>query len=87
MALLLIALPVHAQWKTETFAVTEGWTAIYPLVDASDEDLDTLLLSETDIEEVWRWNSWLMAVRGSSPFRKASIIRSAIGSPVASPKM
>ena len=56
LAFLFLTLPVSAQWKSESFSVKRGWTAIFPLVDASDVTLDELLASHPDIEEVWRWN-------------------------------
>lgn len=55
-ALFLVATPaLHAEWRTENFALKQGWNAIYPLVDASHTELDFLLAAYPDIQEVWRW--------------------------------
>jgi len=56
VALGFAANPVSAQWLTESHPLKGGWNAIYPFVDASDVTLDTLLASESQIEEIWRWN-------------------------------
>lgn len=54
--LLPVLTPVlHAEWRTESFALKQGWNAIYPLVDASHTTLDAMLAAHPDIQEVWRW--------------------------------
>lgn len=56
---LLAAAPnVQAQWLTQTFALTNGWNAVFLHVDASHTTLDAMVGSDikNPILEVWRWN-------------------------------
>jgi len=48
--------PLSAQWVTESHPVKAGWNAIYLFVDASDVTIDTLLISEPNVEQIWRWD-------------------------------
>lgn len=58
--LLLVALvstiPLHAQWKTETYALRGGWNAIYLHGDASYATPADLFRNYSTVVEVWRWN-------------------------------
>lgn len=48
---------ISAQWTTETFELSSGWSAVYLHVDASHETLNTLVGADPDnpIEEIWLW--------------------------------
>ena len=46
--------PANAQWKTEIFALEEGWNAIYTHIDATHATIEELTQGVA-IEEVWRW--------------------------------
>lgn len=54
-SLLLLLASVEAKWKSEFYSLKAGWNSIYLFVDASYTDIDTLLTSYPQIEEVWRW--------------------------------
>lgn len=55
--LLLLALPVQAQWLTQSFSLGNTWNAIYTHVDASHATLDELIAGDASnpIQEVWMW--------------------------------
>ncbi len=57
-ALLLAALPasLHAQWKTETYALKGGWNAIWLHGDATHATPAELFAAYPSVLEVWRWN-------------------------------
>ncbi len=58
-SLMLSALPLRAQWLTQTIGLKQGWNAVYLHVDASYETLHNLVgagaLIPTPIAEVWMW--------------------------------
>ena len=56
VAILAAGLPLHAQWKTETYALKGGWNAIYLHGDASYATPAQLFQNYPTILEVWRWN-------------------------------
>ncbi|MFT6864133.1 MAG: hypothetical protein ACJAVK_002695 [Akkermansiaceae bacterium] len=45
----------NAQYRTESWDLKPGWTAIYLNVDTGSESLDTLLAANPDITDVWQW--------------------------------
>lgn len=47
---------LHAQWKTETYALRGGWNAIYLHGDASHTTPTELFRNYPTVLEVWRWN-------------------------------
>lgn len=51
-----LATSGSAQWATESYDLKPGWSAIWMSIDASHEDINTLLAGQPDIEEVWQWN-------------------------------
>lgn len=53
---LAATLPLHAQWKTETYVLREGWNAIYLHGDASWTTPSELFRDYPAVKEVWRWN-------------------------------
>lgn len=53
---MLVASPLHAQWKTETYQLKGGWTAIYLHGDASYTTPAQLFENYPTVLEVWRWN-------------------------------
>jgi hypothetical protein len=54
---MLLAAPVlHAQWKTETYNLKGGWTAIYLHGDASHVTPAELFKNRPEVLQVWRWN-------------------------------
>jgi hypothetical protein len=52
----LLRVVSYAQWTTETYSVVAGWNAIWVAHDLSHTTIDSALQTNTDIEEVWRWN-------------------------------
>ena len=56
---LLVALPAHAQWKTQNQVLAPGWNAVYLFVDASSQSLDTLVgfNAGCPIDQVWQWKT------------------------------
>ena len=54
----VLAFPnaLHAQWKTETYALKGGWNGIYLHGDASHTTPATLFQNYPTVLEVWRWN-------------------------------
>lgn len=57
LAGLLAAAPAaHAQWKTETYALKGGWTAIWLHGDATHATPAQLFAAYPTVLEVWRWN-------------------------------
>src|SRR5688500_13152219 len=56
--LIALAPALSAQWLTQSFALTNGWNAIYLHVDASHTSLNAAVASDAGnpILEVWRWN-------------------------------
>jgi|GEM_PF-832271 len=57
-ALLFAAAPaaLHAQWKTETYALKGGWNAIWLHGDATHATPAELFAAYPDVLEIWRWN-------------------------------
>lgn len=57
LLMLPAGLPLHAQWRTETFQLKAGWNAVYLHVDASHQTLDELVGADVDnpILEIWKW--------------------------------
>ena len=57
-ALLFAAAPaaLHAQWKTETYALKGGWNAIWLHGDATHATPAQLFAAYPTVLEVWRWN-------------------------------
>lgn len=55
LSLLLSVAPAVAQYRTESWLLEPGWTAIYLNVDTGLETLDTLLAGYPDITDVWQW--------------------------------
>ena len=55
--LLAAALPVRAQWVTQSFTLKAGWNAVFLNVDASHDTLENLVAADSNnpILEVWRW--------------------------------
>lgn len=54
---MLVAAPaLHAQWKTETYNLKGGWTAIYLHGDASHVTPAELFKNRPEVLQVWRWN-------------------------------
>jgi len=55
-----LALPVQAQWVTQTLQLKQGWNAVFLHVDATHATLEQLIGASapivTPIEQVWRWN-------------------------------
>ena len=47
---------LHAQWKTETYSLKGGWTAIYLHGDATHATPAELFAAYPNVLEVWRWN-------------------------------
>jgi hypothetical protein len=56
VALALLAPAARAQWQTTTYTLKGGWNAIYLHGEATYASIDNLLLNETNIRSVWRWN-------------------------------
>lgn len=54
--LALSPAALHAQWKTETYALKGGWTAIWLHGDASHTTPAELFKNYPTVLEVWRWN-------------------------------
>ena len=54
----VLAFPyaLHAQWKTETYALKGGWNGIYLHGDASYTTPAVLFQNYPTVLEVWRWN-------------------------------
>jgi hypothetical protein len=48
-------LSANAQYRTESWELKPGWTAIYLNVDPGSVSLDTLLAGSLDITDVWQW--------------------------------
>jgi hypothetical protein len=57
-SLLLAAAPaaLHAQWKTETYALKGGWNAIWLHGDATHATPAELFAAYPAVLEIWRWN-------------------------------
>lgn len=57
-ALLFAAAPaaLHAQWKTETYALKGGWNAIWLHGDATHATPAELFAAYPAVLEIWRWN-------------------------------
>jgi hypothetical protein len=53
--LAFLALPAAAQYRTESYDLVPGWTAIYLNVDPGMSSLDLILASSPDVSEVWQW--------------------------------
>jgi len=45
----------NAQYRTESWSLKPGWTAIYLNVDPGNDPLSTLLAGNPDITDVWQW--------------------------------
>ena len=56
-SLFLAAGAAHAQWLTETFQLSNGWSAVYPSIDATYDSLDDLVGADPSnpIQEIWMW--------------------------------
>jgi hypothetical protein len=54
--LLITVASVHAQWKTETYSLKGGWNSIYLHGAATHATIDTLFASNSEVEQIWRWN-------------------------------
>ena len=54
--------PANAQWKTEIFALEEGWNAVYSHIDATHVTIEQLVQG-TAIEEVWMWQPKLSTLQ------------------------
>ena len=54
IALLFIAGPAQAQWRSFDYTLQAGWNAIYLHGDASHDTIANLL--PTEVTEVWAWN-------------------------------
>ena len=56
---LFVALPAHAQWKTQNQVLAPGWNAVYLFVDASSQTLDTLVGFNPGcpIDQIWQWKT------------------------------
>ncbi|MFM1748111.1 MAG: hypothetical protein RLZZ188_1777 [Verrucomicrobiota bacterium] len=55
-AFLVPAVPLQAQWKTETYSMIAGWNAIWLPLEPAVANIDSSLSSRPEIIEVWRWN-------------------------------
>jgi hypothetical protein len=53
---LFVMPALHAQWKSETYALKGGWNAIYLHGDASHTTPNELFANHPAVLEVWRWN-------------------------------
>lgn len=53
-----MTLNTHAQWRTQTFVLQDGWNAIYTHVDLSHQSLESWIGSDVNspIEEIWLWS-------------------------------
>lgn len=57
LALASLAAPaLRAQWKTETYSVKGGWTAIWLHGDATHATPSELFAAYPAVLEIWRWN-------------------------------
>lgn len=61
LALATAALPLPAQWVTQTNRLKAGWNGVYLHVDATHANLASLVAPE--IQEVWRWSPAASAVQ------------------------
>ena len=58
LLLLIFAFAIasaNAQYRTESWDLKPGWTAIYLNVDTGSVPLDILMAGNTDITDVWQW--------------------------------
>jgi len=54
--MLLAVSNLQAQWLTESFALTNGWNAIFLNIDAAHTTIDALTADANNpIREIWRW--------------------------------
>jgi hypothetical protein len=53
---LCLLSPAHAQWQSVNYALKGGWNTIYLHGDATHATIETLLPTDTNVLEVWRWN-------------------------------
>ena len=52
----LLTTFAHGQWKSTQYTLNGGWNAIYLHGDASYDTIDNVI-SNTNVIEVWRWNT------------------------------
>ncbi|MBT7910935.1 MAG: hypothetical protein HN607_10425 [Verrucomicrobia bacterium] len=63
MGLLTVGSPwCLGQWQTQTFALKQGWNAIYTHVDAKHTTIEQLVQGD-GIEEVWMWRPKLSTMQ------------------------
>ena len=48
-------ISAKAQYRTESWELKPGWTAIYLNVDTGSDSLDLLMAGNPDITDVWQW--------------------------------
>ncbi len=51
---LFLAVTARAQWQTDTYTLKGGWNAIYLHGDATHDTIENLV-TNTNVEEIWRW--------------------------------
>lgn len=77
LAAVALALPVrvHAQWLTQTVALTNGWNAVYLHVSPDHTDLNTMVAGDpaNPILEVWRWHSTSAAQFDTDPQQRTDL--------------
>ena len=57
-----LVCPVQAQWQTQTLSVSNGWTAVYLHVDASDQGIvpataGVPISPDNPIDQIWLWKT------------------------------
>lgn len=63
MGLLTVGSPwCLGQWQTQTFALKQGWNAVYTHVDAKHTTIEQLVPAD-GIEEVWMWSPKLSTMQ------------------------
>lgn len=53
---LLAAPQLHAQWRSESYTLQDGWNAIYLHGEANHATME-VLFPNPNVLEVWRWNT------------------------------
>jgi hypothetical protein len=53
---VLLTTFVHGQWMTTTYTLKGGWNAIYLHGDASYDTIENVI-SQSQVLEIWRWNT------------------------------
>lgn len=53
--LVIASVSVHAQWRSESYDLPGGWSAIHVPVDPGNVSIDQLMEQNFQVQEIWEW--------------------------------